>query len=128
MGAADGFEGGEAVLNLGDERSVLRIRNILRARGRDDLGEDKSYADAMAGWDSGNACAGGAGIGRDGDGVDEAEVDDVEGDTGVIAVAEGCADAGFGEGGGWNGCGHWLDDSGSRVEVLVPGYCGRSRG
>jgi hypothetical protein len=54
--------------------------------------------------------------------VDEAEVDDVEGDPGVIAVAEGRADAGFGEGGGWSGCGHRLDDSvfevrGSRFEV-----------
>jgi hypothetical protein len=105
VGAADGVEGGEAVLDLGDERGVF---------GRDYLGEDEGDRDAMAGWDAGNACAGGVGIGGYGDGVDEAEVDDVEGVSGVVAVAEGRKDEGFGEGGGWSGSGHWLDDSVSR--------------
>src|ERR1017187_10148530 len=119
LGAADGLEGGQAVLNLGDERGVFGIRGV------DDLGEGEGDRDAVAGWDAGNAGAGGVGIGRDGDGVDEAEVDDVEGDRGVIAVAQRSADAGLGEGGGWSGCGHWLDDSvfevrGSRFEALGP--------
>ena len=41
--------------------------------------------------------AGGFGVGRDGDGADEAEVDDVAGEDGVVAVAEGGEDVGFGE-------------------------------
>ncbi len=41
------------------------------------------------------------------DGVDEAEVDDVAGEFGVVAVAEGFADGGFGE------HGRCFDDSGT---------------
>ena len=55
--------------------------------------------------DAGDACAGGFGVGREGDAADEAEVDYVAGEGGVVAVAEGGADVGFGE-----HC--WFDDIG----------------
>ena len=45
----------------------------------------------------GMPAAGGVGVGRDGDGADEAEVDDVAGEFGVVAVAEGGEDFGLGE-------------------------------
>ena len=47
--------------------------------------------------DSGDSGAGGFGVGLDGEGADEAEVDDVAGEFGVVAVAEGGEDVGFGE-------------------------------
>ena len=96
VGVADGLEGGEAVLNLRDERRVF---------WRDDLGKDEGDMDAVAGRDSGDTGAGGVGVGRDGDGVNEAEVDDIERDFGVVAVAQCGEDGGFGEGGGWSGGG-----------------------
>ena len=40
-------------------------------------------------------CAGGFGVGGDGDGADEAEVDDVAGEDGVVTVAEGGEDVGL---------------------------------
>ena len=47
--------------------------------------------------DAGDVCAGGFEVGGDGDGADEAEVDDVAGEDGVVAVAEGEEDVGLGE-------------------------------
>jgi len=55
--------------------------------------------------DAGNSSAGRVGIERDGDGVDETEVDDVEGDLGIVAIAQGGEDVGFGE---WGGHGRWF--------------------
>jgi hypothetical protein len=86
FGSADGLEGGEAVLDLRGQRGVFR-------RG----GEDEGDADAMARRDTGDAGAGGVGVGCDGDGFDEAEIDDVEGDLRLVAVAEGGEDGGLGE-------------------------------
>jgi hypothetical protein len=86
--AGDGFEGGEAVLDLGGERGVFEVC---------DLGEGEGDVDSVARWDAGDSGSGGFGIGRDGDAVDEAEVDDVEWDLGVVAVAECGEDVGFGE-------------------------------
>ena len=91
FGAADGLEGGEAVLNLGDELSGGWCVGVLRR------GEGERDVDAVAGRDSGDTGAGGFRVGRNGYGVDEAEVDDVAGEFGVVAVAEGFADSGFGE-------------------------------
>ena len=77
-------------------------------------GEGEGDGDAVARRDAGDSGAGGVGVGRDGDGVDQAEVDDVEGDVGVVAVAQGGEDVGFGES-GRHGC--WFDDSFSRFET-----------
>ena len=60
-------------------------------------GEGERDVDAVARWDSGDAGAGGVGVGREVDRVDEAEIDDVAGDFGIVAVAEGFADGGFGK-------------------------------
>ena len=56
FGAANGFEGGEAVLNLRDKWSVL---------GVDDGGECERDGDAVLSRDAWNASAGRVGIGRD---------------------------------------------------------------
>ncbi len=78
LGAADGLEGGEAVLDLAGQRGVLGER-----------GEDEGDADAMTRGDARNARAGSVGVGCDGDGFDEAEVDDIEDKLGLVAVAQG---------------------------------------
>jgi hypothetical protein len=98
LGAADGLEGGEAIFDLGGELGCGV--GVVRVFGR---GEGEPDVDAVAGWDSGDAGAGGLGVGRDGDVVDEAEVDDVAGDFGVVAVAESVADGLFSEGKGGHG-------------------------
>src|SRR6266702_1811328 len=88
VSVADGFEGGEAALDLGD--------NLLFG-GIVGLGEGECDVDAVARRDAGNSGARRVGIGRDRDGVDEAEIDDAACDLGVIAVAQGGQDVGFGE-------------------------------
>lgn len=93
FGAADGLERGEAIFDLGGELGCdVGVVGVLV------FGEGERDVDAVAGWDSGDAGAGGVGVGCDGDGVDEAEVDDVARDFGVVAVAQGFADGLFGEG------------------------------
>lgn len=87
-GAADGFEAGEAVGYLCAE---LGGGGFFGLGGGDGDFDDAFLRDA---WD---ACAGGFGVGGDGDGVDEAEVDDVAGEYGVVTVAEGVKDVGLGE-------------------------------
>jgi len=53
--------------------------------------------------DARDAGAGGFAVGGDGDALDEAEIDDVKGELGVVAVAECGADVGFGEDVGFRG-------------------------
>lgn len=64
------------------------------------VGEDEFDRDAGALGHTGDAGAGCIGVGRDGDGEDEAEVDDVARQIGIVAVAEGVSKLGFGE--------HWF--------------------
>ena len=47
--------------------------------------------------DAGDMGAGGLEVGGDHDGADEAEIDDVAGEDGIVAVAEGREDVGLGE-------------------------------
>ena len=93
-GLADGFEAGEAVGDLGAELGFGVFGGV---------GEGEGEGDAVFLGDSGDVGAGGFGVRLDGEGADEAEVDDVAGEFGVVAVAEGLEDVGFGE-----HC--WFDD------------------
>lgn len=79
-GLADGLETGEAVLELGGE---------LGGGFFGGAGEGEVDMDAVLLGDSGDSCAGGFGVGLDGDGADEAQVDYVAGDCWVVAVAQG---------------------------------------
>lgn len=87
-GVADGFEAGQAV---GDLCAELGGCSFFGLAGSDGDFYDVFLRDA---WDG---CAGGFGVGGDGDGADEAEVNDVAGQDGVVAVAEGLEDVGVGE-------------------------------
>ena len=89
--ADDGFEGGEAVLKIWAGSGESSEGRAIWARVERDV-------DAMAGaGPRGFAQSPGAsGSGRDGDAADEAEVDDVEWNLGIVAVAEGGEDVGFG--------------------------------
>src|ERR1700733_1532271 len=87
-GLGDGFETGEAVRNLGAEVGL---------GGFGGGGGDKVDLDDVFLRDAGDVGAGGFEAAGNGEALDEAEVDDVEGELGVIAVAEGGADVGFGE-------------------------------
>ena len=80
LGAADGGEAGEAVEDLGAEVCLDRV--VL-------LGGGEGEGDAEAWGDAGDAGAGGGGVFADGEGVEEAEVDNVAGQGRVVAVAEG---------------------------------------
>ena len=61
------------------------------------LGRDQGDFDDVFLWDTGDACSGGLVVWRDVNGTDEAEVDDVAGEDGVVAVAEGLENVVFGE-------------------------------
>jgi hypothetical protein len=87
-GLGDGLEAGQAVDDLGAEVGL---------GGFGGVGGDEVDVDAVFLWDAGDAGAGGFVVGSDGDVLDEAQVDDVEGELGVVAVAESGADVGFGE-------------------------------
>jgi len=87
-GLGDGLEAGEAVDDLGAEVGFCCFRW---------MGWDQADVDAMFLRDAGDASAGGIEIRRDGDALDEAEVDDVEGKLGVVAVAKSGVDVSFGE-------------------------------
>lgn len=102
--AVDGLERGEAVLNLGDEGGGVGF-------GVSEPERSEGNADALARRNAGDARAGSVGVGHDGDAVDEAEVDDVEGASWVVAVAQRGEDVGFGEGRGWDGWVHGLPGS-----------------
>ena len=93
-GVADGFEAGEAVGDLGAELGLGVFGGV---------GEGEGEGDAVFLGDSGDVGAGGFEVRLDGEGADEAEVDDVAGEFGVVAVAEGLEDVGLGE-----HC--WFDD------------------
>ena len=82
-GLADGFEAGEAVGDLGVELCFGVVRGA---------GQGEGDGDAMFLGDAGDVGAGGVEVGGDGEGAEEAEVDDVAGDDGVVAVAEGAED------------------------------------
>src|SRR6266702_5723356 len=86
-GLADGFEACEAVVDLGGELGFGCFRGVGGGEG--------DFDEVFLG-DSGDSGAGGFGVWLEVDGVDEAEVDDVAGDFGVVAVAEGEEDVGFG--------------------------------
>src|SRR5882757_4166923 len=87
-GVAHGFEAGEAVGDLGAELSFGGFVSLCW--GEFDL-------DGVFLRDAGDVGAGGFEVGGDRDGVDEAEIDDVAGEDGVVAVAEGKEDVGLGE-------------------------------
>jgi hypothetical protein len=91
-GVAHGLKAGEAVGDLGFElgAEVGFGGFVLLCGGELDF-------DAMFLGDAGDVGAGGFEVGGDGDGADEAEVDDVAGEDGVVAVAEGEEDVGLGE-------------------------------
>src|ERR1039458_1963141 len=57
LGAADGLEGGQAVLNLGDERGVFGIRGV------GDLGEGEGDRDGWRGGTPGMPAPGASGSG-----------------------------------------------------------------
>ena len=85
---ADGFEAGEAVGDLGGELGVGGFAGLRWS---------EFDCDAMFLGDAGDVCTGGIRIGSDGDGVDKAEVDDVAGQDGVVAVTQGEKYVGLGE-------------------------------
>jgi hypothetical protein len=87
-GVTYGFEAGEAVDDLGAE---LGLGGLVGLGGRE------FDVDFVFLGDAGDVCAGGFGVGSDFDGADEAEVDDVAGENGVVTVAEGEEDVGLGE-------------------------------
>ena len=87
-GAAYGFEAGEAVCDLSDELGLGRFIGLGGGEG--------DFDDVLL-RDAGDVGAGGVEVAGDGDGVDEAEVDDVAGEDGIVAVAEGLEDVGLGE-------------------------------
>ena len=87
-GVAYGFEASEAVCNLGAELGFGGF--VCLCWGELDF-------DAMFLRDAGDVGAGGFEVGSDRDGADEAEVDDVAGEDGIIAVAEREEDGGLGE-------------------------------
>jgi hypothetical protein len=87
-GVAYGLEAGEAVLDLGLE---LGFGGFVCLRGGE-LDFDVVFL-----GDAGDMGAGGFEVGGDCDGADEAEVDDVAGEDGVVAVAEREENVGLGE-------------------------------
>ena len=110
FGAADGFEGGEAVLDLGDERSGVF--------GVEELAECERRCETR--WRGGTP--GMPAPGASGSGAMEMEWTRprstmLRGMPGVVAVAQGGEDVGFGDGECGHGC--WSDDSlpGSRFQV-----------
>jgi hypothetical protein len=86
VGLADGFEACQAVRYLGGELGFGGFGGVGWRQGDRD--------DVLLGG-AGDSGAGGFVVGLDGDGVDEAEVDYVAGDFGVVAVAQGCEDLGL---------------------------------
>jgi hypothetical protein len=93
-GVAYGLEAGEAIGDLGLKLGV----GVFGWIGGSELDLDAVFL-----WDAGDVGAGSFEVGGDGDGADEAEVDYVAGEDGIVTVAEGGEDVGFGE-----HC--WLDD------------------
>jgi hypothetical protein len=87
-GLAYGLEAGETIGDLGAE---LGLGGFVGLRGCE------FYCDAVFLGDAGDVGAGGFEVGGDRDGADEAEVYDVAGEDGVVAVAEGRQDVGLGE-------------------------------
>ena len=83
VGLADGFEAGEAVGDLGCELGFGGFGGVGGCEGD---GEDVLLGD------TGDSYAGCFVIAGDGDGEDEAEVDYVAGDFGVVAVSQGGQD------------------------------------
>jgi hypothetical protein len=87
-GLGDGLDAGEAVDDLGAEVGL---------GGFGGVGGNEVDLDDVFLWDAWDAGAGCFVVGSDGDALDKAEVDDVEGELRVVAVAESGADVGFGE-------------------------------
>ena len=87
-GVTYGFDAGETIGDLG---AKLGISGIVI------IGWSEGDLDVMFFGDAGNVGAGRLEIGRDDDGSDEAEIDDVAGERGIVAIAEGGEDVGFGQ-------------------------------
>jgi hypothetical protein len=87
-GLADSFETGETIFDLGFELGV---------GGFVGLGWGEFDFDAVLLRDTGDVCAGCLAVTRDFYGADEAEIDDVAGEDGIVAVAESEEDVSFGE-------------------------------
>ena len=87
-GVADGFDTSEPVGNLGAELRLCRFGWT---------GENQVDVDAVLLRDAGNTCAGSVFVLGEGDGADEAKIDDVAGEFGIVAVAESGEDLGLGE-------------------------------
>jgi hypothetical protein len=89
LDAGDFGEAQEAVFDLGAELGVGGF--VGGGRGEGEGGEEA--------WrDAGDVGAGGFGVWSEGGGADEAEVDDVAAENGVVAVAEGGLERGGGHG------------------------------
>lgn len=87
-GVTDGLEAGEAVGDLGAEVGNGGFGWV----GGDEVDVDDGFC-----GDAGDVGAGGFEVGGDGGAEDEAEVDDVAGEVGVVAVAECLEELGVGE-------------------------------
>jgi hypothetical protein len=87
-GVTDGLEACQAVGDLGAEVGFGGL--VFLCGGELDF-------DAVFLGDAGDVGAGGFEVGDYGDGADEAEVDDVAGEDGVVAIAECEEDVGLGE-------------------------------
>ncbi len=99
-GVTDGLEAGEAVGDLGAQVGNGGFGWV----GGDEVDVDDGFC-----GDAGDVGAGGFEVGGDGGAEDEAEVDDVAGEVGVVAVAEGLEELGVDEHlwgmVGWRRCG-----------------------
>lgn len=87
-GLADSLKTSETVADLGFH---------LGFGGFGRVGEDEVNGDASFLRDAGDAGAGCVRVGGDGGVENEAEVDDIAGEIGVVAVAESTEEVGFGE-------------------------------
>src|SRR5215469_6663508 len=88
LGVAGFFEAGEAVLDLRGELGGCLFGGV---------GEGQFDLDTMFLWDARDTGAWSVGVGGDGDGADEAQVDDVAGERGVEAVAQSVQNVRFGQ-------------------------------
>src|ERR1035437_3593081 len=79
----------------------------------------------MARGDAGDSCAGSIGVRFDSNVVDEAEVDDVAGNFGVVTVAQSREDVGFSESRGWKCSLQWRDLGGWEGWYPPPPPCGK---
>ncbi len=94
LGVADGFEAGEAIADLGGELGDGVVGRVGRADDEVDVELRRNAGDAGSGRFL---------IRRNTQAADEAEIDDVAGQRGIVAVAQSGEDVGVGEHGGLDG-------------------------